>query len=80
MGLEIAGYAAGMVGATVVLLLFFCGCCKRSDCGQAFTKALSGCCLLVQVVLFVIALVFIFGQKDELIERKDAMEKLAFVN
>ena len=38
------------------------------------------CCLGIQFILFIITVILVFGQKEELLERDHAIYELSFVN
>ena len=73
-------YGVGFLATLTVLGCVLGGKCKGKDFGKVEMKGGIGCCLGVQLILFIITVILVFGQKSELSERDEAMYNLEFVN
>ena len=73
-------FIGGALIGFIMFFLFVCGTCSKSDGKSDGARAMSGCCLLVQLGLFIAVTVLVFGQKEELDERLHETEELSFVN
>ena len=78
--MSMIAFIGGAVISFVLFFLFICGKCSKSEAKSSGFKGVGGCALLVQMILFIIVTVIVFGQKEELEERLHETEEISFVN
>jgi len=78
--LSAIAYGAGFLATLVVTGCLFVGKCKKKCFGEVQAKGATGLCLGIQLILFIVTVILVFGQKTELAERDEAMRQLTFVN
>ena len=80
IGLLAAAFGVGIAVSFVALIMFCGGCAARRNCGKGPLRVMPTICLTIQLVMIVIVTVILWGQKEELADRKKTMENLQFVN
>lgn len=78
--LSAIAYGAGFLATLILTGFLLGGKCDKKCFGEVPTKGITGCCLTIQLILFIITVVLVSGQKTELAERDEAMRQLTFVN
>lgn len=79
IGLLSIGYGVGIAVSSIFLVLYCYGTFSRRDLGEG-QHLVSGACLGVELILISVATFLVSGQKGELLERKNAIQALSFVN
>ena len=78
--LSAIAYGVGFLFTLSITGVFICGKFSEKVISEPKTKVGLGCCMGVQLILFIITIVLVFGQKEELVERDEALTQLSFVN
>ena len=78
--LSAIAYGVGFLAALTMTGCYLGGKYKKSDISEGSTKGGMFCCLGVQLILFIVTVILVFGQKGELVKRDEAIYELSFVN